>query len=121
MQSDLIDRINKISRHPLLEKMTEERRRHFMGDLSENCIHGICTGVECNHCGCCSRNSDVKDRLEKLLNHYKNELRYTEATECLCEDTKVRKFQQENKTAYIQFCKKKIEECQALLETLSCN
>lgn len=118
MQKDLIESINKISRHPLLEKMTEERRRHFMGNLSENCIHGICTGVECNNCGCCDRNNDIKDRLKKLLEHFKYELKRAKAEECLNEHSDLRKFQYENKVSSIRYCKKQIKKCQALLKSL---
>ena len=83
--------------------------------VSKDCINNHSYGVICVRCGCCSRNSDYRDRLRCCIRYYKECLKEEYSFSCWSNDEYWRKVQEKNIQENILYFKRKIRRYKKLL------
>ena len=86
---------------------------------SAGCINIDSYGVICVHCGCCEKyNPNFKDRTEKQIKYYKEQLERQYNFNEFDENEKFAEIQRNNIKDHIVFYTEKIKELEHLLEEM---
>lgn len=86
--------------------------------VSEDCINRNSYGVICVLCGCCSRNSNYKDRIIRTIKYYKECLEEQYNFNRWSDDGYLKKIQERNVKSNILYFKRKIRMYKKILKTL---
>lgn len=91
---------------------------HSCVGVSEDCINHYSYGEICVCCGCCSRNTNYRDRIVRTIRYYKECLKDEIDFSDWDDNEKWRKIQERNVTLNILYYKRKIRMYKKILRTI---